>query len=253
MMAWDYASRLYNAEVNVRRNPWRRVTVLAGFRWVNLTEELEGILLPPIAHGTGSFWDTQTKNNLYGFQIGADAKLLERDRFSIDSMLKAGIFDDHAEEATTVRMERIQFGESASTNHLAFVGEIGVQCKYQVTPRLSLKAGYEAIWLQGVALAPGQIAETYCHIPFIPQDIYVRHWASIAAPASFITGPPPAWSIRSRVAMHDSGSGRSAGILPASLRPRRPRSQDHGRLFRICTLRTIAGSDLCLSDRRRPN
>ena len=49
---------------------------------------------------------------------------------------------------------------SASTNHAAFVGETGLQCKYQVTKGLLLKAGYEAIWLQGVALAPGQIQET---------------------------------------------------------------------------------------------
>ena len=37
-----------------------------------------------------------------------------------------------------------------------------MQCKYQVSERLLLKAGYEAIWLEGVALAPGQIQETYC-------------------------------------------------------------------------------------------
>ena len=49
---------------------------------------------------------------------------------------------------------------SASTNHAAFVGETGLQCKYQVTKGLLLRAGYEAIWLQGVALAPGQIQET---------------------------------------------------------------------------------------------
>jgi hypothetical protein len=174
MMAWDYDSRLYNAEVNVRRDLWPRVTVLAGFRWVNLTEDLEGILLPPTAHGTGPFWDAQTKNNLYGLQIGADAKLLERGRFSIDGLLKTGVFDDRVDETTSVRMERIQFGESASTNHLAFLGQLGVQCKYRVTPRLSLKAGYEAIWLQGVALAPAQIAETYCHGAKLPQDIYVQ-------------------------------------------------------------------------------
>ena len=35
-----------------------------------------------------------------------------------------------------------------------------MQCKYQVTRGLVLRAGYEAIWLQGVALAPGQIDET---------------------------------------------------------------------------------------------
>jgi hypothetical protein len=173
-MVWDYDSRLYNAEVNVRRNLWPRMTVLAGFRWVNLTEDLEGILLPSMVHSTGSFWDTQTKNNLYGLQIGADAKLLERDRFSIDGLLKTGIFDNRIDEATTVRMARLQFPESASTNHLAFLGELGVQCKYRVTQRLSLKAGYEAIWLQGVALAPAQIAETYSHYAKLPQDIYVQ-------------------------------------------------------------------------------
>jgi hypothetical protein len=173
-MAWDYSSRLYNAELNARWNPWRRVTVLAGFRWVNLSEELEGVLLPSTSHGTGSFWDAQTKNNLYGFQIGVDAKLLQYNRFSIASVLKAGMFDNHVEEASLVRMTRVQFGDSASTNHLAFLGEIGVQCKYQVTPRLSLKAGYEAIWLQGVALAPGQISKTNCHYALLPQDIYIQ-------------------------------------------------------------------------------
>jgi hypothetical protein len=173
-MVWDYESRLYNAEVNVRRSLWPRVTVLAGFRWVNLTEDFEGILLPPTTHGTGSFWNTQTKNNLYGLQIGADAKLLERGPFSIDGVLKTGLFDDRVDEATSVRMLRLQYPESASTNHLAFLGEIGVQCKYQVTRQLSFKAGYEAIWLQGVALAPAQITNTYSHYDVIPQKISVQ-------------------------------------------------------------------------------
>ena len=56
------------------------------------------------------------------------------------------------------------YWESASTNHAAFLGEIGLQCKYQVTQRLLLKAGYEAMWLQGVALAPGQIQETQSQV-----------------------------------------------------------------------------------------
>jgi hypothetical protein len=161
MVAWEYTSRLYNAEANMRWNRWGRVTVLAGFRWVNVTEELAGILAPPGTDGAGTFWNTQTKNNLYGLQIGADARLLERDRFSIGGVLKAGLFDNHAEQTTSVRMERIQFPASDSTDYLAFLGQLGVQCKYQVTSRLLLKVGYEAIWLQGVALASGQIAQTY--------------------------------------------------------------------------------------------
>jgi hypothetical protein len=171
MMVWDYSSRLYNAEVNLRWNPCARITVLAGFRWINLSEELQGTLPPERA---APFWDTQTKNNLYGFQIGAEGKLLERGRFSIDCMGKAGIFDNHTEETTTVSIYRIMYGESAWTNHAAFAGETGLKCKFQFTRRLALKAGYEALWLQGVSIAPAQIPATYCNISLVPQEVYVQ-------------------------------------------------------------------------------
>ncbi|MHB8974480.1 MAG: hypothetical protein ACYC3X_26815 [Pirellulaceae bacterium] len=171
MMVWDCSSRFYNAEVNARWNLWRRVTVLAGFRWVNLSEDLQGTLPP---QRTVPFWDTQTKNNLYGFQIGAEGNLFERGRFSIGCTGKAGVFDNRAEETTTVSIYRLLFGEFDSTDHVAFVGEVGVRCKCQVTQQLSLRAGYEAIWLQRVALAPGQIPETVAHGSHLPQEIYLQ-------------------------------------------------------------------------------
>ena len=65
------------------------------------------------------------------------------------------------DESTGVSIFKIVRPTSASTNHAAFVGETGLQCKYQLAKGLLLRAGYEVIWLQGVALAPGQIQETY--------------------------------------------------------------------------------------------
>jgi hypothetical protein len=159
-MVWRYATRLYNAELNVRWNLCSRVTMLAGFRWINLSEELQGTLPP---YRSVAFWDNTTRNNLYGLQIGEDWKMLDRGRLSIDGVVKAGIFGNVADETTAVSIYQIVRRESASTSQFAFLGEIGVQCKYQVSQRLSLKAGYEAMWLQGVALAPGQIPETFSH------------------------------------------------------------------------------------------
>ncbi|MGA2797417.1 MAG: BBP7 family outer membrane beta-barrel protein [Thermoguttaceae bacterium] len=158
-MEFDYSSQLYNAEFNVRWNPICRLTMLAGFRWLELREDLDGGNLlggvtPPVLF---SFWDTNTKNNFYGFQIGADGLIVDRGCFTIDGLVKAGIFGNHAEQSTIAG----GLGPfTASTNHTAFLGEVGLQCKYQATCHLTLRAGYEAIWLQGVALAPGQIAET---------------------------------------------------------------------------------------------
>jgi hypothetical protein len=161
-MVWDYATKLYNAELNVRWNPSSRVTMLAGFRWINLGETLVGTLNPiPSELSDWHFWNTTTTNNLYGLQIGADGKLFERGRFSIDGLVKAGIFDNNAEQTTEISVIfKKQRWASASANAAAFAGETGLQCKYQVTKGLLLRAGYEVIWLQGVALAPGQIQET---------------------------------------------------------------------------------------------
>src|SRR3972149_5177070 len=98
-MQFDWASQLYNAEFNVRWTPFCRVSLLAGFRWVELREQLEGNYIDST---TTTFWTTNTKNNLYGLQIGAEAKLWGRCRFSINGLLKAGIYGNHAEQTSSL-------------------------------------------------------------------------------------------------------------------------------------------------------
>jgi hypothetical protein len=188
-MKWDYSTKLYNAELNVRDKLSDRINVLAGFRWLQLNESLQGTIPPPdrilplwkfnpnnnlldVARienlpgipSTGAFspfWDTTTRNNLYGFQIGADGKLFGRGRFSVNGLVKAGGYWNHASESTGVSIQKKVYGSSSQTDHPAFVGEAGLQCKYKVTSSMALKLGYEVLWLEGVALAPGQIKETY--------------------------------------------------------------------------------------------
>lgn len=162
----------------------RRVAVLAGFRWLELNDKLQGTLAPAdrtaptwkqtcpfcdIFHITPDgpagnyppFWTTSTTNNLYGAQLGVDGKILELDRYSLDGLLKVGLFDDHATQLTGVSLAKVVHPSTAATSHAAFAGEAGLQLKYRLMKGLALKAGYEAVWLDGVALAPGQIQETY--------------------------------------------------------------------------------------------
>jgi hypothetical protein len=192
-MTWDYSTELYNAELNVRYNLSSRITMLAGFRWLQLNENLQGTIPPPdsilptwkfnpnnslfdVAQienqpgipATGAFppfWNASTTSNLYGLQIGADGKLFECGRFSIVGLIKIGGYWNHASESTGVSLQKVVYPSGASTNQAAFVGEAGLQCKYQVTRGITLKLGYEALWLDGVALAPGQIQETYTIAP----------------------------------------------------------------------------------------
>jgi hypothetical protein len=192
-MAWKDATNLYNAEANGRLDLSPGVTVLGGFRWLQLNDRLVGWLTPAdrnastwktsclepspppcalsdVSSGAKAstyppFWTAKTQNNLYGAQIGVDAKLLELGRFSIDGLIKAGVFDNNAEQSALVSMAKTLFPTQAATNHAAFVSEAGLQAKYQLAKGLALKAGYEALWLDGVALAPGQIRETYTTAP----------------------------------------------------------------------------------------
>jgi hypothetical protein len=136
--------------------------MLAGFRWLNLDESLVAALSPATIATEPPFWDTRTSNKLYGFQIGAACKLFERGRFSIDGRIKTGIYDNDAEQTTAVSVIAKQVrSASATTNHAAFVGETGLSCRYRINHRLALKAGYELLWLEGVALAPGQIENSF--------------------------------------------------------------------------------------------
>jgi len=183
-MAWGAATNLFSVEANGRLEISSRITVLAGFRWLQLNDNLQGTLTPAdltaptwkqdcrgcdIFHiksgGTAGnyppFWNTSTTNNLYGVQIGADGKILELGRLSLDGLIKIGLFDNHAGQSTGVSLEKVAYPSQATANHAGFVSEARLQLKYQLIKGLALKAGYEALWLDGVALAPGQIQETY--------------------------------------------------------------------------------------------
>jgi hypothetical protein len=171
-MAWDYDTKLYNVELNARWNLYNRLTLLVGFRWLHLSENLQGALVP--SEGFPPFWNTSTTNNLYGLQIGADGKIWQRGRFSINGLIKAGAYFNNAAESTGVSIFKVVRPSSTTTNLAAFVGEISLRCKYQVSRRLGLKVGYEALWLEGVALAPGQIQETYATHPAAVHALGVR-------------------------------------------------------------------------------
>ena len=165
-MAWGATTNFFSAEANGRLALNNRVTVLAGFRWLQLNDNLLGWLSPTA--GLPPFWNTSTANNLYGAQIGVEGKILEYERFSLGGLVKIGLFDNDAMQSTGVSLEKVVYPSKASANHAAFVSEAGLRLKYQVTGGLALKAGYELLWLDGVALAPGQIQETIATEHLLP-------------------------------------------------------------------------------------
>jgi hypothetical protein len=189
-MRWESKTSLYGAEVNAKAKGSKSFSLLAGFRWIKLNDSLVGSLTPndknePIwktgtcgpdptltaitnACGAGSsvggyppFWTTSTSNQLFGLQAGAEGTLFESGRFSVGGVLKAGVYNNRATQTDWVSMQKVMYSSSETTNRAAWVVDTTIQLKYLITNDLSIKLGYNLLWLDKVALAPGQISQTY--------------------------------------------------------------------------------------------
>jgi hypothetical protein len=156
-----YKSAIHLAEINVRRQWCEGLTLLAGFRAGEVNEFYDeaglGARSPvPISLNVNTF------NHLYGFQLGANYEFYNMGGpLRISSLCKAGIYDNSAIQSS----RQIETGTSDETlgahrNQAAFMGEVGAMATYQVTCHLSFRAFCQAVWIEGLALAPEQIGAT---------------------------------------------------------------------------------------------
>ena len=154
-------SSLQSAEVNRRFPTDGRLGWLMGFRWVEWNDALGLASLTTYDLETPytNSYLTQTRNDLYGMQVGADSILYGLGRsIRVEGIGKAGIFYNDARQSS--RFLTGETGESLAVStavgRAAFVGELGVTGVYDVTERISIRAGYAIFWLGGLALAPAQ-------------------------------------------------------------------------------------------------
>jgi hypothetical protein len=170
-------SQLYNGEFNVRRvvNNW--VTLMAGFRWVELCESYEShgtkFDATPFTHSIRAF------NHMYGLQLGGDFSFFQRNggysqfgqtmlvanqasRFRMNGVLKAGIFYNAASQQTAFSNPGSlgDFAAQAEGSHPTFLGEAGLVATYQFGPHVAVRGGYQLMYVDGVALASRQISST---------------------------------------------------------------------------------------------
>ena len=132
-------------------------------------------------------------NNLYGVQIGVDGKILEFGRFSLDGLIKIGLFDDNAEQSTGVSMQKTVYPSSATANHAAFASEGGLQLKYQVHRGAGRKGRLRSAMARrrclGAGTDPGNgYGSVDCDV----------HLASTAGQVCFFKALLPDWNIRFR-------------------------------------------------------
>ena len=169
----DYVSRLQGAEVNfpycccweccdggrAGSTEW-----FAGFRYLSLREHLRISGERTVAQlpETG-FYETESRNDLFGAQLGARIRRC-LGQFSWEATGKAGIFGNQAgQEQVFIDFPNFPLRPqtSASGGSTAFVGELNLTGIYQLNRVWALRAGYNLMWIEGVALAPDQLDFTF--------------------------------------------------------------------------------------------
>lgn len=175
-----YTSELHSFEINGLTDLTDRLTLLGGFRYLELDEHLQATLvnsLTPFGYGVN------TRNRLYGFQLGGRFKFWESccqddcsgccecGRLTIDGIGKAGVFGNALARQSAVSTFRTVVPSSLPVRpRTAFVGELGVTAKYRLRNCLSVRAGYRLLWVDGVALASDQAPVT----AFLPPALAPR-------------------------------------------------------------------------------
>lgn len=108
-------------------------------------------------------YDTRVSNDLLGPQFILDTRLVETEYFLIDALLRAGVFYNHVKSQlvetyreTNLDFSTYQRGYEDEKRTVSFLGNAGLMGGYRVNRNLSLKLGYEAQLLSGVALGPDQ-------------------------------------------------------------------------------------------------
>lgn len=155
----ELESELHSSEITWRRywigwHPAVTGTWLMGARWVRLTEDFA--FQTSMQQDPATFMDYRvaTENDLVGFQTGGDIAVCLRQGLRLVGTGKVGIYNNRAKQTTRVEATTVppNFVENAKSNTAAFVGEGGVGLVADILPSFSVRAGYEVLYLNSVAL-----------------------------------------------------------------------------------------------------
>jgi hypothetical protein len=147
-----FRSDLDTGEFNVRRRFGPMFAMLGGIRYLELSEQLnfnEG-------GGLGGY-TSQSDNRLFGGQLGAEGVLPLSGVGRLFATAKYGIYNNRYNVAAQALSNgapiKIRIRDDMSSN----VGEFNAGWEFSTVPCMTLRFGYQALWLTDMALTTDQL------------------------------------------------------------------------------------------------
>jgi hypothetical protein len=167
-----FTSSLNTVELNIRRKvpmPPERlsVSILFGVRYIGLPETFD-YATTSNAPATGAVTNTmhvESDNQMIGPQIGSLFELYVDNRWWINFEAKAAVMNDRARQTTDYTninaVGASVFSGSEREDHTAFAETLDVTFVYRWSPNFTTRLGYQALFLQDVALAANNFNTDY--------------------------------------------------------------------------------------------
>ena len=159
----SYSTALDTVELGFRRrwtdpNSMWQGSWLAGVRHFYLTEQFG--FDSKSSNGMLDY-DSSTVNSMTGFQLGADLWLAAQNGLDIGLFGKVGVYGNRMKQGSRYFATSINpaINEAMDGERTSFVLEAGAMANWRVNQNLTVRAGYQVLLLDGVALASDQFSE----------------------------------------------------------------------------------------------
>ena len=164
----SYTSQFHSVEFNQKWWGWDVLSTTAGVRYIGVQEDYQFSSTNNVAQ-FGQL-NVDTNNYLVGGQLGVDFRY-PIGRVASTVKLRGSMYANIADSSVLLtNAGATQINTSDNDINFAAMLEMGYYFSYYLTPRLSVRAGYEISWLYGLALAPSQVGDVVSPVTGNPLD-----------------------------------------------------------------------------------
>jgi len=150
----SYRSKLDTGEFNLRRRVSPQLGLLAGIRELQISENMD---FSDSGSSVNAAYTSQAGNQLFGFQLGAEAVLPARGYGRFFAMGKYGIYNDHFRIGAQALSGGSPIHVQVADDMVSYVGDFNVGFEVQTVPRMTLRFGYQLLWINNAALGVDQL------------------------------------------------------------------------------------------------
>jgi hypothetical protein len=192
-------SRFNNAELNLRQRlvtqpSLMQASALYGFRYMNLRETFNYHTESrvPIGPGTSNSVEVNTRNSLWGLQAGGTLEFRIEPRFWLNFELKGILSYNDAAQNTDYTVGPLvgpnaTISGSNSRGRMTLGGDVSATAIWQFTSHIVGRAGYQGIFIDGLALAADNFHRNLQFMTTSPSEINRNSHLAFHGPFAGVT------------------------------------------------------------------